>query len=232
MNNLVTYQCNDSIATIAMDDGKVNVLSPAMLLELNRALDGAAADRAVVVLSGRGGVFSAGFDLPLLTSGKPEAHDMLKNGFELALRLFSFPTPIVVACTGHALAMGVFLVLSADYRVGAAGAFKIGANEVAIGLTMPYFAIEISRQRLAPAYFNRAMMTAEIFVPDQAVIAGFLDEVAPAEDVLKVAQIKAAQLVKLNMPAHVATKLRVREQTLSAMRKAIELDDATFRSRH
>jgi enoyl-CoA hydratase len=76
------------------------------------------------------------------------------------------------------------------------------------------------------------MMTAEIFVPDQAVIAGFLDEVAPAEDVLKVAQIKAAQLVKLNMPAHAATKLRVREQTLSAMRKAIELDDATFRSRH
>jgi enoyl-CoA hydratase len=231
MKELVTYQLRDGVATIAMDDGKVNVMSNAMQSAVMSALDKAVADKAIVVLTGRPGVFSAGFDLAVLTAGNSDAHAMLKGGFELALRIYSLAVPVVVACSGHALAMGAFLLLAADYRVGAAGAFKIGANEVAIGLTMPHFALELLRQRLSPSYFSRAAITAEIFAPDQAVAAGFLDQVVGADEVLVDAQKKAVQFANLNMAAYVATKLRAREQIVSTMRKAIEIDDASFRSR-
>ncbi len=155
MTDLLSYELNDSIATITLDDGRVNVLSPRMLSDINGALDRAEADDAIVVLAGRPGVFSAGFDLKILRAGGDEALAMLRAGFELAARVLSFPKPVVVACSGHAIAMGVFLLLSGDYRVGAAGPYKITANEVAIGLTMPRTAVEICRQRLALAHFNQ-----------------------------------------------------------------------------
>src|SRR5215469_14464323 len=138
---LVTYELSDGVATIAMDDGKVNCLSPRMLGGLNEALDRAESDRATVLLTGREGRFSAGFDLPLLRAGGEPARLMVRAGFELALRVLSFPTPVVIGCTGHAVAMGAFLLLSADVRIGAAGPFRITANEVAIGLTMPRAAV-------------------------------------------------------------------------------------------
>ena len=206
-------------------------MSNAMQASINEALDQAVVDRAVVVLSGRPGVFSAGFDLPVLTKGGSDAHDMLKGGFELALRLFSFPTPVVIACTGHALAMGCFLVMAADYRVGARGAYKIGANEVAIGMTLPFFAIEILRQRLSTAYFSRAALNAEIFAPDVAVSAGFLDAVVPPEELADAAQQRARQLSNLDFSAYAATKLRLREPVVAVLRRALEVDDTLYRER-
>ena len=229
MRPLVNYQLENSFATITMDDGKVNVLSLQMLAELNAALDRAAADRAVVVLSGRTGVFSAGFDLPVLRAGGSESIAMLRAGFELAERVLSFPMPVAIACTGHAVAMGVFLLLSGDYRVGAAGPYKLAANEVAIGLTMPRAAIEILRQRLAPAHFNRAVTLAESFSPDNAVEAGLLDRVVGASELERVARSTAVALSTLDMEAHAASKLRAREHTLRALRTAIEADDAALR---
>jgi len=230
METLVSYELRDAIATIAMNDGKVNALSPLMLSALNGALDQAVADGAVVVLTGREGIFSAGFDLRVLTAGGADAADMLRSGFELAQRLLSFPRPVVIACPGHAVAMGVFLLLSADYRLGAEGAHKITANEVAIGLTMPETAVEICRQRLAPAYFHRAVINAEVFAPDEAVTAGFLDRVVPASELQAVARDAAAQLATLNMGAHAATKLRARGQALNAISRAIEADDTAVRA--
>jgi enoyl-CoA hydratase len=229
MSSLVTYHCKDSIATIKMDDGKMNVMSMRMMNELNLALEQAEADSAVVVLSGREGVFSAGFDLPVLAAGGSDALAMLITGFRLAERILSFPTPVVVACSGHALAMGAFLVLAADYRIGADGAFKIGTNEVAIGLTMPLSGIEICRQRLTPAYFNRAVINAEIFTPTAAMEGGFLDRVAPIGELHELANSTAAVLAKLDMAAHSATKKRVRAHTLHALAAAIEAGDAAFR---
>jgi enoyl-CoA hydratase len=228
MADLVTYGLNDSVATIVMDDGKVNAISRRMLAELNAALDRAVADEAIVVLTGRPGVFSAGFDLKELSAGGATTREVLNGGFRLAERLLSFPTPVVIACTGHAMAMGVFLVLSGDYRVGADGPYKIVANEVAIGLTMPHTAIEICRARLAPAHFHRAVINAEIYTPVRAVPAGFLDEVVPAADLEHAARDTAARLGALNLPAHKATKLRARSDALKALRRAIELDDAAF----
>jgi enoyl-CoA hydratase len=231
MGSLVTYAGEEAVATITMDDGRVNVLSLAMLSELASALDRAEADGAVVVLAGREGVFSAGFDLAVINAGGPEVLDMLRSGFELAERLLSFPTPVVIASTGHAVAMGVFVLLSGDYRIGAAGPFRTRANEVAIGMTMPLAAIEICRQRLTPAAFNRAVILAEPFRRDDAVTAGFLDRVAPAGEVVDLARSTAAAFVTLDLNAHAATKRRARAGVLTALRAAIEADDAALRSR-
>ena len=231
MGTLVSYRLRDSVATITMDDGKVNALSLAMLGELGAALDRAAADRAVVVLTGREGVFSAGFDLPVLRAGGAEAATLLRAGFDLAARLLAFRTPVLVACPGHAVAMGVFLVLSGDYRIGALGPYKLTANEVAIGMTVPQAAVEICRQRLTPACFNRAVVLAEVFPPEGAVAAGFLDRVVPPAELAEAAAEVAAELARLDPGAHAATKLRARRLALTAVREAIEADDAAYRSR-
>jgi enoyl-CoA hydratase len=231
MGALVSYRLRDSVATITMDDGKVNVLSQAMLTELGAALGRAAADRAVVVLTGREGVFSAGFDLQVLRAGGAEAADLLRAGFDLAARLLASPTPVLVACPGHAVAMGAFLVLSGDYRIGASGPYKLTANEVAIGMTMPRAAVEICRQRLTPACFNRAVVLAEVFPPEDAVAAGFLDRVVPAAELAAAAAGAAAELASLDMGAHRATKLRARQLAGYALGKAIDADDAEYRAR-
>ena len=228
MSGPVTYQLEDSIATITMDDGKVNVFTLQMFKELNTAFDQALADRAVVVFTGREGVFSAGFDLGMLRSGGPDTAALLLAGFELAERILSFPTPVVIACPGHAIAMAVFLLLSGDYRIGAAGPYRVTANEVAIGVTMPRAAVEICRQRLSPAHFNRAIILAEVYSPDDAVAAGFLDRVVQASELRDVARSTAAQLAKLNMAAHAASKLRARDGALKALRAAIEADESDF----
>jgi enoyl-CoA hydratase len=227
---LVSYHKAGAVATITMDDGKVNALSRAMFAELNAAFEQAAADRAVVLLTGRDGVFSAGFDLAVLRAGGVESDAMVQDGFLLAQRMLSFPLPIAIACPGHAIAMGAFLLLSADYRVGAAGAYKFAANEVAIGLTVPRAAVEIVRQRLTPAAFNRAVVLAETFSPDNAVEAGFLDRVVPARDLMKVVGAVTAAMAGLDLDAHAEAKARVRGPALEALRSAIAADFAGVQS--
>lgn len=224
MSNLVSYEFRDGFATIAMDDGKVNALSPAMLSELGAAFDRAQSERAAVLLTGREGRFSAGFDLRVLQSDPAGFERLVLSGFLLAERLLAYPRPLLLACNGHALAMGSFLLLSADYRIGAAGAFKIGANEVAIGMTMPEFAVEICRQRLSPLHFQRAVIMAELYSPEAAVSAGFLDAVVAPTALQDAARTKMAELLKLDPDAHSATKLRARAPALRALRAAIEAD--------
>ncbi|MEX0873914.1 MAG: crotonase/enoyl-CoA hydratase family protein [Actinomycetota bacterium] len=224
MGSLVGYALADGIATITLDDGKANALSPNMQAEINDALDQAMKDEAAVVLTGRDGMFSAGFDLKVLGSGGMDAIGMVKGGFLLAERLLSNPKPVVIACTGHAIAMGVFLLLCGDYRVGGTGAYRIIANEVAIGLTMPLPAIEICRQRLNPAHFSRAIINAELFSADNAVEAGFLDRVVAPEDVAGTARDKAVELLQLDQNAHTQTKLKARSEPLKALRSAIEAE--------
>ena len=208
MGDLVTYVLDGPLAIITMDDGKANVLSPTMQAELHAALDRAETDTAVVVLRGREGVFSGGFDL--------------------AERMFTFPRPTITVCTGHAVAMGVFLLLSADYRIGGEGTYKITANEVAIGLTMPRAAIEILRQRLTPAAFTRAALLAEVFSPSNAVTCGFLDEVVGTDALESTVLELGQQLAQLDKRAHAETKLRARRTMLEALRIAIEADRPDF----
>ena len=232
MSETITYALNGSVATITMDDGKVNALSLPIFKEVNTALDRALSDKAVVILAGRPGVFSAGFDLKVLRGGGPDAVPMLQEGFKLAERMLSFPTPILVACSGHAVAMGVFLLLSVDYRIGVRGPFRITANEVAIGLTMPRAAVEICRQRLAPAQFTRAVVLADVFSPDEAVAAGFLDQVVDPPELEKAISIAAQRAVTLDMGAHYATKQRAHANVLRELRTAIEQDNTELLGSH
>jgi enoyl-CoA hydratase len=220
-----TYEREGSIATIRLDDGKANALSPTMLDAIGKALDRAEADDVkAVVLAGRAGRFSAGFDLSILSAAGPDALRMLRGGFELAERMLAFPRPIVVACTGHAIAMGVFLLGSGDYRIGAAGAFRIHANEVAIGLTMPLPALAILRYRLTPSAFDRAVCLAEAFDPEGAVTAGLLDRVVAPDQVIATAQEIARGLESLEAKAHAESKLRARATVLAEIRAGIAHD--------
>lgn len=224
MSAPLTYALEDGVATIAIDDDKANVMSVSMLRALDAALDKAAADKAVVVIRGRTGMFSAGFDLTVFKRDPQELFEMLRAGAAITERLLSFPYPVVAVCTGHAIAMGAFLLLSADLRIGASVDAKIQVNEVQIGLTLPHFAIEVCRQRLSPAHFNLAAITATPYNPHQAVVAGFLDEVVPAESLAAVLKSRTDHLRKLDAESFTATKLRLRGPALTLLRDAIKRD--------
>jgi enoyl-CoA hydratase len=225
MTDLVTYSRSGPIATITMDDGKANVMSLAMLGALHAAFDAAESDKTVPILQARGKHFSGGFDLNVFKTGSAEAqYLMVQAGAELALRVLSFPTPVVTACQGNAFPMGAFLIMSSDHRIAAEGNYRIGMNEVAIGLTVPRFAIEIARQRLTPAYFSRAVMTAEMFGPAEAVTAGFFDRIVPASELERSAEEAAHALSTLNMAAHAATKTRARGAVIQLIRGMIDED--------
>ena len=228
MGSLVSYRLDDGVATIVMDDGKVNALSIEMLASITEALDHAVADEAAVVLTGRAGVFSGGFDLKVLTAGGADAARMLEDGFRLALRLLEHPTPVVIASNGHTIAMGVFVLLSGDYRIGVDGPFRIVANEVTIGMTMPWTAIEICRQRLAPAHFHRVLNLSEVYTPAEGVAAGLLDRVVAVDELLPTATTLASSLAGLDRRAHASTKLRARRAALDAIRAGLEMDRETF----
>jgi enoyl-CoA hydratase len=221
MGKLVSYERSEGVSTITVDDGKVNAMSVAMMQDINAALDQAEEHRSVVILTGRDGVFSAGFDLAVFKQGTEPLMEMLRVGARLAERLLSFPFPVISACSGHAIAMGSFLLMSSDVRIGADGPFRIGMNEVAIGMTLPYFAVEIARHRLTPAYFDRAAILAEMYSPQEAITPGFLDRVVSSDQLLDTARETAAALSKLDMTAHAATKLRVRGTMLEALEQAI-----------
>lgn len=224
MSDLVTFDVTDGIARISLDDGKANVMSVRMLAAINAALDRAQAEKAVVVLCGRAGMFSGGFDLNVFKTNPLESVQMLESGARLALRLLSHPQPVLAACTGHAVAMGCFLLLGCDYRIGVDQGARIHAIEVQIGMTLPRFAIELCRQRLAPAHFSLACTTAWPYAPRQAMEAGFLDEIAPAHELAARVQERAVYLSKLHQEAFAATKKRLKQPVVDALEAAIRSD--------
>jgi enoyl-CoA hydratase len=216
MSGPVSYRRDESIAVITMDDGKVNALGPRMQQALNEALDNADRDDvAALVIAGNHRVFSAGFDLKILTAGEvAPAIDMFRGGFELSYRLLSYPKPVVMACTGPAIAMGAFLLSSGDHRIAAPG-YTIQANEVAIGIVMPYAALAIMKLRLTRSAYQQAVGLSRTFVGESALAAGFIDEIDLPERVL-------------DPSAHAASKLRARADALTELRAAIDAVPAEF----
>lgn len=220
----VQYSLRDQVATVRIDDGKRNALSPQVLRGIYQALDQAESDHAIVIITGRESVFSAGFDLNVMQRGGIDALRMLRAGYALTARVMAYPYPVIAACNGHALAMGVFLMLSADYVIGSRGDFKIAANEVAIGLTMPRVAAAVLRHRLNPAAFQRAVTLAEHFDVDSARSAGFFDELVDPADLIPRAEACANAFKELDPPAHTASKRRIRAAVSRRIRYCIPLD--------
>lgn len=219
MGDKVSCEIDDGIAWIDMDDGKVNAMSTDLMGEIGRALDAAENAKAVSVLRGREGIFSAGFDLPTIKRGPEASADMLQTGVDLILRLLRFPHPVMTVCTGHAYPMGAFLMLSADSRWGVKGPWKIGMNEVAIGLTVPMFAVELARHRLNPLGFAR-INTAAMFDPNEAMHHGYLDKICASEELKDSVQEEAQRLRALDMPSFRGTKARINEHAISAVTAA------------
>ncbi|KAB0481980.1 enoyl-CoA hydratase [Pseudomonas reinekei] len=224
MSELISYHLEDGIATLTLSNGKVNAISPDVITAFNAALDQAVTDRAVVIITGQPGILSGGYDLKVMTTGPKEAVALVTSGSTLARRLLSHPFPVIVACPGHAVAKGAFLLLSADYRIGVEGPFSIGLNEVQIGMTMHHAGIEIARDRLSKAALQRSVVNGEMFNPQTAVVAGFLDAVVAADELQGAALAAARQLKKINMTAHKNTKLKVRKALLEALDNAIIQD--------
>ncbi|MHC8408142.1 crotonase/enoyl-CoA hydratase family protein [Pseudomonas sp. TMB3-21] len=224
MSELISYHLEDGIATLTLSNGKVNAISPDVIAAFNTALDQAVTDRAVVIITGQPGILSGGYDLKVMTAGPKEAVSLVTAGSTLARRLLSHPFPVIVACPGHAVAKGAFLLLSADYRIGVDGPFSIGLNEVQIGMTMHHAGIEIARDRLRKSAFHRSVINGEMFNPQSAVDAGFLDTVVSADELQGAAMAAARQLKKINMTAHKNTKLKVRKGLLDTLDNAIILD--------
>lgn len=218
----VTYEHRDGLAFVRLDDGKANALTLAFLDAIHSALDEAEKAAVPVVISGRPGVFSAGFDLKELGAGEEAACRVLRAGADLCLRLLDFPRPVIAACTGHAYPMGAFMLMSSDYRLGAEGAFKIGMNEATIGLVVPSFAIELARSRLTPAAFNRTVLTGAMYSPAEAAVAGFLDEVCGPNELIAAATLKGRELAALPAGAHTQTKRRLRAPLMNKIRHAID----------
>ncbi|PYC12303.1 crotonase/enoyl-CoA hydratase family protein [Pseudomonas jessenii] len=224
MSELISYHLEDGIATLTLSNGKVNAISPDVIAAFNTALDQAVTDRAIVIITGQPGILSGGYDLKVMTAGPKEAVALVTAGSTLARRLLSHPFPVIVACPGHAVAKGAFILLSADYRIGVDGPFSIGLNEVQIGMTMHHAGIELARDRLRRSAFHRSVINGEMFDPKSAVDAGFLDKVVSAEELQGAALAAARQLKKINMLAHKNTKLKVRKALLEALDNAIIQD--------
>lgn len=228
MSEPLTYSLEDSLAIVRMDDGKANALSVAMIDALLGALDRAEREAKAIVLAGRDERFCAGFDLRVMMSGPEHATALLTRGSELLMRLYEAKLPLVVACTGHALAGGALVVLTGDVRIAAQGAFKIGLNEVSIGLPVPVLAMELARDRLTKSELHRATLLAQIYAPDDALRAGYLDEVVPADQLLARAKAEAARLGALPASAYRATKARLRQATITYIRNSLASDMASI----
>jgi enoyl-CoA hydratase/carnithine racemase len=214
----VNYELQDSVAVITLDDGKANAIDLDVLGELHKALDRLDGDGArAVVIAGRPGRFSAGFNLAAMTAGVETMRELVISGGRFIGRLMLLPQPVVAACTGHALAMGGLLLLAADHRVGAAGDFKIGLNEVAIGMAVPRWGVELARYRIPPSQLEWHLVLGQTESPEGAVGAGFLDRLVPAAEVVGQARQVARQLAELRTGAVSGTKLRLRQPVVDRM---------------
>ncbi len=213
----VAYELIEDTAILSFDDGKANVIGHDFMDAMNQDLDQAEKEATAVVITGRTGLLSGGFDLKEIQKGPAAVKAMMNKGAKMFFRMFSYPQPLIIACSGHAIAAGAFLLLTADSRIGSAGDFKIGLNETSIGSTFPVFGIELAKARLNPNYLTRSFLQSELFSPQEAVNAGFLDQVVAAESALDTAMVLAARLGKLPPSIYARNKLDIRKSTIQTI---------------
>jgi enoyl-CoA hydratase len=227
----VTLTHHNDIAVITIDDGKANALSLAVLGEINGYLDGLDPTCRAVVLAGRPGMFSGGFDLGVMRGGDFIAiGGLVTEGGQLVTRLYRSPRPVVAACTGHAVAAGALLLLGAHFRVGADGPFRIGLIETAIGMVLPDWAVMAAIERLTPRHLQQAAVEARMYDPVGALEAGYLDRVVPPDEVLAAAMAEAARLAALSPEAYAGNAAKVRGPGIERLAAAVARDRAAVAS--
>ena len=218
----VTLKTERDVSIIQMDDGKVNVFSPDMIKNFNDVLDQVPTDKGAMLIIGREGMFSAGFDLKVMMSSPENAAAMVKSGFELLMRVFTFPRPVVAACSGHAIALGAFLLCSCDHRIGCKGDFKIGANELRNNMIVPTPILELAKFRLIKSHKQRALLNAEMYSIEDAVAPGYLDEVTDHDQLFDLALAKAKDLATLAHPQYLQTKKLDQEDVAAKIYSGID----------
>ena len=206
-DKLATLSHEEDVSIITLDDGKANVFSPAMTKAVNDCLDKVPTEKGSLIITGRPGMFSAGFDLKVIAAGDLTAtREMSLNGFKLLSRIFSFPRPVLAACSGHGIALGTFLLCCCDYRIGAKGEFLVGANEMRTNMVIPIPILELIKFRVAQAHKYRAVLGAEMYPIESAIEAGLIDEIVEPEALMEVALTKAKDLATLGHPSYTLTK--------------------------
>ena len=221
-DKLATLTSEDDISIITLDDGKANVFSPKMIQDVNECLDKVPTESGALIITGREGMFSAGFDLKIISAGNVQATmDMSLSGFKLLSRIFSFPRPVLAACSGHGIALGTFLLCCCDYRVGVKGDFMIGANEMRTNMVIPIPILELINHRVSSSHKYRAILGAEMYSIESGVEAGLIDEVVDPENLMETAMLKAKDLATMGHPSYTLTKELLIREPLQKINNAI-----------
>ena len=222
-DQLATLTSEGDVSIITLNDGKANVFSPEMSKTISSLLDEVPDDKGSLVITGRPGIFSAGFDLKIISSGDVSAvSSMIKTGFTLLARVYNFPRPVIAACSGHGVALGAFLLCCADYRIGAKGQFIVQANETRNNMSIPTPILEISKTRISKTHWYRAILNAEAYPIEKAIEPGYLDEVVEAESLMTRAMEVANDLATLGHPHYKTTKDLDQKDTLKRIHDAID----------
>ena len=222
-DQLATLTSEGDVSIITLNDGKANVFSPEMSKTISSLLDEVPDDKGSLVITGRPGIFSAGFDLKIISSGDASAvSSMIKTGFTLLARVYNFPRPVIAACSGHGVALGAFLLCCADYRIGAKGQFIVQANETRNNMSIPTPILEISKTRISKTHWYRAILNAEAYPIEKATEPGYLDEVVEAESLMTRAMEVANDLATLGHPHYKITKDLDQKDTLKRIHDAID----------
>ncbi|MDE0237517.1 MAG: crotonase/enoyl-CoA hydratase family protein [bacterium] len=225
----VSYELTGDVALVRVDDGKVNVLSHEVIAALQESLDRAESEAKAVVLMGRPGKFTAGFDLKVMQSGPEAASNLFRAGMDLFVRLYEFPIPVVAACTGHAFAAGAIWLMSCDVRIGADTPTKIGLNETAIGMVLPNSVVTLARDRLSPRHVHSSVQLARLYSPSEAVDVGYLDWVVSEDELEHAAMSEAAGLAEnLSIKAFAGTRRVIRGPVATSVREMLDPDTQSF----
>lgn len=211
----------NGIAKISFDNGKANPLSLELATDIMSALERAKEEAKVVLICGNPGMFSAGFDLKVLAQGMDAAQPMLDQGMIMLEKLYSHPQPVVTACEGHCVGMGVFIMLSADYRVGAEGEFSIRLPETAINMPFTTNLKIIAKTHIDPRHHARAIIQSRPYSPVSAAEIGMLDEVVAADKVMDQALMRANELLALPSDQYAKNKLNIRSDEIDAIRESL-----------
>ena len=217
MSKFTQVEIEDGIATITLDDGKANALGFSMIEHINKALDEAEAAADVIVMTGREGVMTAGFDLKVMRNEPDRVMDLVTQGGQMLVRIFASPKPVLLASTGHGIAAGALLMLSGDYRISMAGDFKYGLNESAIGMVLPPYGMDLARFKLNQKFLDMAVVGADLYDPEMASQIGYTDEVAAADKFASRVREKAEYFKTLDAKAYTGNKRHIRQALADKM---------------